>query len=187
MKKGNLIIFVAPTGGGKSTLLKKLRPRFSQVVESISTTTRKMREGEKHGVNYYFVDINLFEEGIKKGQFLEYAKVHGNYYGTSKTVVQDALNSGKNLFFDIDVQGADAIKKVFGEQCHIIFIAPPSLEVSEARVRARGTEDEATIQVRMATARNEMKRMNDFDYLVINDDLEVCYKELETIISKIIE
>ena len=186
MSRGKAFVFIAPSGGGKSTLLKKLRADFPQFVESISCTTRGPRAGEQHGVQYFFISKPEFEEKISRGDFIEWAKVHENYYGTSKDFVEREIAQGSIILLDIDVQGADAVKRIFGNEAYAIFIAPPSFEVLEQRLRARGTDSEETIQVRLKNAKNEMARQNDYDYCIINDDLERAYQQLRGRVEAII-
>ncbi len=186
MTRGKAFVFISPSGGGKSTLLKKLRADFPQFKESISCTTRSPRAGEQHGVQYFFIAKEDFEQKIARGDFIEWAKVHENYYGTSKEFVETELRNGSIVLLDIDVQGADAVKRIFGADAHAIFIAPPSFDVLEARLRARGTDSEETIAVRLKNAKGEMARQNDYDYCLINDDLESAYKKLRAQVEKVI-
>src|SRR5690606_29002189 len=139
---GKLIVVVAPSGTGKSTLIKRLKRDLPQLEESVSTTTRPKRAGERHGEAYFFVDRNDFVAMKERGEFLEWAEVHGNFYGTSKRFVEGRLQSGKDLLFDLDVQGVDNMKKAFGDRARAIFIAPPSLDELERRLRGRATEKE---------------------------------------------
>lgn len=184
---GKIIVMVAPSGGGKSTLIKRMKKDFPSLKESVSCTTRAPREGEANGVHYHFINHVDFESRIKANDFLEWAKVHNNYYGTSKQFVLDGLKSGAHLLFDIDVQGADALRSHFGSDANIIFIAPPSIAELEKRLRGRGTDNEETIAVRLKNAELELKRKNDYDHLIINDDLEKAYRQLSTIIEKILK
>ena len=186
MTRGKAFVFISPSGGGKSTLLKKLRADFPQFKESISCTTRSPRAGEQHGVQYFFIAKGDFEQKIARGDFIEWAKVHENYYGTSKEFVETELRNGSIVLLDIDVQGADAVKRIFGDDAHAIFIAPPSFDVLETRLRARGTDSEETIAVRLKNAKGEMARQNDYDYCLINDDLESAYRKLRAQVEKVI-
>ena len=185
--KGKLVVIVAPSGAGKSTLIKRLKVDFPQLEESVSFTTRGPREGEVHGTHYFFLSIPEFKEMIEKNEFIEWAMVHENYYGTSKPFVQGKLDEGTSILFDIDVQGADNIKKIFGDEAQTIFIAPPSIDVLEQRLRGRGTEKEETIQVRIKNAREELKRQNDYDHCVINDDLDKAHENLKEVFQAILE
>lgn len=186
MARGKAFVFISPSGGGKSTLLKKLRADFPQFVESISCTTRSPRSGEENGVHYFFITKEQFESKIGLGDFIEWAKVHENYYGTSKDFVEAELSKGSIVLLDIDVQGADAVKRIFGDEAHAIFIAPPSFDVLEERLRARGTDSEETILVRLKNAKGEMARKDDYDFCVINDDLEKAYAILKKQVEKVI-
>jgi guanylate kinase len=184
--KGKLIVIVAPSGTGKSTMIKRLKTDFPSLLESVSFTTRPIREGEIHGKSYFFINQENFKEMIERNEFLEWALVHGNYYGTSKKFVEEALNSGEHLLFDLDVQGTDAFKKYFGDRANAIFISPPSVEELEKRLRNRGTETTQIINVRLLNAKNELLRKNDYDFLVHNDDIEKAYNNLKQITEEIL-
>lgn len=186
MKKGKLIVIVAPSGTGKSTLIERLKNDFPILSWSVSCTTRPMRTGEAHGVNYYFISKEEFEQKIADNEFVEWAKVHSNYYGTSKKFVQEGLDQGKFLLFDLDVQGADNVKKAFDKDAEVIFIEPPSVDELKARLLKRATDPEHVILERVNNAISELKRKNDFDYLVMNDDVEKAYQELHRIFTKIV-
>jgi guanylate kinase len=187
IRKGKLIVIVAPSGSGKSTLITKLKVRFPSLQESVSFTTRAPREGEVNGKHYNFITLRDFEDKISKGDFLEYALVHRNYYGTSKSFVMEMLTSGADLLFDLDVQGADAMRSHFGTEAKIIFIAPPSLDELEKRLKKRGTETEEVIKIRLNNAAEELKKKNSYDYSVTNIDLKICEEELATIFQKILK
>ncbi|WP_163329217.1 guanylate kinase [Desulfurobacterium thermolithotrophum] len=180
--KGLLIVISAPSGTGKTTLSHKLLETFPSMEFSISYTTRKPRKGEVNGRDYFFVDKETFKSMIKEGDFLEWAEVYGNLYGTSKSQVMKALEKGKDILLDIDTQGALQVKKNFPEAV-LIFILPPSLRELERRLRKRGTDDEETIKKRLRIAREEIKKAFFYDYLLINDDLEVAFEKLRSIIT----
>jgi guanylate kinase len=182
----NLIVIVAPSGTGKSSLIKKLREEFKQLHWSVSKTTRRKRVNEIEGVDYFFTTEEEFKSDIEKNRFVEWAKVHGNYYGTTKDFVEKGIKEGKVLLFDLDVQGTDAILRDYADYARVIFIAPPSLSSLEERLRARGTEDEETIKRRTQNAVHELKRKNDFEFLVVNDDFDQAYDDLSTIIREIL-
>ncbi len=183
---GKLIVIVAPSGTGKSTMIKRLKLDFPSLVESVSFTTRPMRSGEVHGESYFFIGREEFLEKKEADEFLEWAEVHGNFYGTSKLFVEQSLHEGKHLLFDLDVQGTDSIKQYFGEKANVIFISPPSVEELEKRLRNRGTENTKVINLRLMNAHKELLRKNDFDFLIYNDDIEHAYKRLTEITAKIL-
>lgn len=175
-----LLVISAPSGAGRTTLCHKLLQEFSrELVLSISSTTRAPRGQEKDGVEYHFLTHDQFKRGIDQGQFAEWALVHGNYYGTAKKTIEGAFSRGKSVLLDIDVQGADSLKKSYPD-CNLrIFIAPPSMEELEKRLRARGTDTEETIQKRMTNAREEMAHAPDFDHVIVNGDFDRAYSELK--------
>jgi guanylate kinase len=186
-KNGKIIVIVAPSGSGKSTLIKRLKAELPHLVESVSYTTRGKRPGEEHGTHYFYVTTKEFEDKIAQGHFLEWAKVHSNYYGTSKQFVEDKVAEGAHLLFDLDVQGTDAFKKYFKERAQVIFIAPPSVEELEKRLRGRGTETEEALKTRIENAKNELKRQHDYDHRVQNDELDRAYRELLEVVRGIIK
>lgn len=167
-QKGLLIIISGPAGSGKGTIVSRLR-ELAPFDFSVSATTRSPRPGEQHGVHYYFVDKADFESKIREGEMLEYAQYVGNYYGTPKKPVEDALNEGKNIILDIEVQGALQIKEKMPEAI-MIYVLPPDYETLLARIRGRGTETEEVIKKRMDQAKNEIKTFAKYDYVVINRD-----------------
>lgn len=186
VNQGRIIVIVAPSGAGKSTLIKRLKQDFSMLEESVSCTTRKMREGEINGVHYHFISREDFDKKVAANDFLEWAHVHGNCYGTSKKFVEDRLKQGAKILFDLDVQGADAMKKHFGSLAKVIFIAPPSIEELEKRLRNRGTDSEEVIKLRIENASKELLRKEDYDFWVLNDELERAHQEMRTIFNKIL-
>ena len=179
--KGLLIVISAPSGTGKTTLTHMLLKEFPDMEFSVSYTTRKPRPGEVNGKDYFFVDRETFERMIEEGDFLEWAEVYGNLYGTSKSQVLKALNEGKDILLDIDTQGALQVKKNFPEAV-LIFILPPSFKELERRLRSRGTDDEETIERRLKIARVEVERAPLYDYIVVNDRLEKAYEKLKSIV-----
>lgn len=184
--QGRMIVICAPSGTGKSTLLTRLFADHPELEWSVSCTTRPIREGEKHGKDYYFISKEDFEKEISENKFIEWARVHSNYYGTSKTFVDEGLKLGKKMLFDLDVQGSDAMKKMYGDQVQVIFIEPPSIEELEKRLTGRATEPSHVIRERVENARKELERKSDFDHLVLNDDVERAYIRLKEVVERIL-
>ncbi len=180
-KKGAILILSGPSGCGKSTLLKNVYKDISDYYFSISTTTRDPREGEKDGVDYLFTTKEEFEEDIKNGHFLEWAEVHGNYYGTSLKPIKKALEKGKLVIFDIDVQGHEIVRKKLNDIVTSVFITTPTLDILEDRLTSRNTDSKDVINKRLDNARHEIKSFNKYDYFIINDNLEKASKELVAI------
>ena len=185
--EGKIIIIVAPSGSGKSTLINKVRDDFKDLEWSVSFTTRPQREGEVDGVAYNFISKEDFEKRRDENEFLEWAVVHQNYYGTSKLFVESKLKEGINVLLDLDVQGVDSFKEYFGDKARAIFISPPSIEALKSRLMGRGTDNMDVINVRLENARKELLRKNDFDYCVVNDDIERAYGELKSVMTEIQE
>ena len=180
-KQGNLFIISAASGEGKTTLVKKLLTLINDLTLSISHTTRNPRPSEIDGKDYFFVTNEIFAKMIKEDKFLETAKCHGSFYGTSRNFVQEVRDAGKDIIFEIDWQGAESIKAIFPEAISI-FILPPSLKKLEERLIARGQDSEDTIKARLAAAKSEMSHVNQFDYVTINDNFDDALKELQSII-----
>lgn len=181
-KKSNfLIILISPSGGGKSTIARAILQRVPGIAYSISFTTRLPRGKEINGQDYYFVPENEFEQRKQAGEFLETASVHGHFYGTSREIIRNILNSGKHAILDIDVQGALQIRKADIDNI-AIFILPPSETILKERLLKRATDSLAVIEKRLTNARQEISYLHKFDYLVINDHLEDAVKQVETII-----
>ena len=179
---GNLFIVAAPSGAGKTTLVRLLLENDSQIGVSISHTTRHPRQGEENGREYHFVDVPAFLEMVDRGGFLEWAEVHGNYYGTSKQWIASEMAAGRDVLLEIDWQGAQQVRKVFPEAIGI-FVLPPSMPVLEARLSGRGTDSAEVIARRIAAARDEMRHVDEFDYVIINDDLQQASRDLQSVIS----
>ncbi len=181
MNKATLYIISAPSGAGKTSLVKQLIAMVEDLTVSVSHTTRPKRDGEVDGVDYHFVSQETFKQMIGEGAFLEHAQVFDNFYGTAQETVQQNLDNGLDVILEIDWQGAAQIRKMMPD-CQSIFILPPSIEVLEQRLRHRGQDDEAVIARRMRDAVNEMSHYAEFDYLVVNDDFETALDELRSII-----
>ena len=169
---GAILVLSGPSGAGKSSLIKKIEDQIGAYYFSISTTTRPMREGEVEGVHYHFVTKEQFESDIEEENFLEYARVHGNYYGTSIKPVKKALKEGRLVIFDIDVQGHDAVQKRLADITTSVFVTTPTLYELKHRLNARGTDAQEIIDGRIEMAKREVQRISEYDYLVINDDLD---------------
>ncbi|MFA9239891.1 MAG: guanylate kinase [Candidatus Paceibacteria bacterium] len=177
-KKGAILILSGPSGCGKSTLLKEVYKDISDYYFSISTTTRAPRIGEVNGVDYFFVTKEEFERDIRNNDFLEYAKVHDNYYGTSLKPIKKALEEGKLVIFDIDVQGHEIVRTKLNSIVTSVFITTPSLNILEQRLNTRNTDSAEIIEKRIKNAKGEVEFFQDYDYLIINDNLETAAKEL---------
>ncbi len=180
--KGTLYIFTGPSGAGKGTLISRLREEDKKLYYSVSATTRDPRPGEEDGVQYFFLDKEDFERRISGNAFLEYAKYVDNYYGTLEAPVNEKLDEGYDVILEIEVQGA---LQVHGKRpdAVMVFIAPPSFEDLAARLRGRGTEDDAKVEKRLETAREELKAQDKFDYVVVNDVVERAVNELQNILA----
>jgi guanylate kinase len=182
MEIGNLFIISAPSGTGKTTILKKVISEMENIMFSVSHTTRTPRPGEKEGVDYYFVEKDAFQKMQEKELFYEWAEVHGNLYGTSRNAVQEIIDQGKDIILDIDVQGGlQAMDKV-GDKGIFIFILPPSLQELEKRLVNRGTESESVIATRLKNAQGEIRVMGKYDYVIVNDSLAEAVEVLKSII-----
>lgn len=182
MSKGFLLVISGPSGSGKGTVCKKLFERNENLVFSISATTRGPRKGEKEGVNYFFVEDDKFNEMISNNEFLEYAHVHGNKYGTPIRFVTDQVNKGEIVILEIDVQGAMQVKKAYSEAV-FIFLIPPSMRELKNRIVKRGTETQKDIDIRLNNALEELKFVDKYDYIVMNDKLDDAVNKVETIIA----
>ncbi|MGP1442372.1 MAG: guanylate kinase [Anaerovoracaceae bacterium] len=182
MSEGRLFVISGPSGVGKGTIVNEIMSSASAVKLSISATTRNPREGEIDGKSYFFLSEADFEAKIADDGFLEYAYVHGNYYGTPKKPVIDALKKGFDVILEIDVQGAMQVKSSYKDATYI-FVLPPSMEQLETRIRTRGTESEEDISLRLGKALEEIRCLNEYDYYVINDVLELAIHETEAIMK----
>ncbi len=181
--KGHLFIISGCSGVGKGTLLNLFLEQNPHIKLSISATTRKPREGETDGVNYFFISKEEFINSVNNSEFLEWTEFSGNYYGTKKSFVEKTLNKGIDLILEIEVNGANNVKKQMSDAV-TIFIMPPSLQTLEQRLRGRHTEDEETIQKRLNEANREINEGKKFDYLIVNDNIDVALKNLKSVFDK---
>ena len=186
MKPGPLIIISGPSGSGKSTVIERVLKSTPWLRLSVSPTTRPPRAGEQDGVHYYFWSPEQFEREVRAGAFLEWAEVHGDRYGTLKSEVQPFREQGYGVILDIDVQGARAVRKQLPE-AKLVFLRTSAFETYERRLRERGSEDEAKIQKRLATARRELECIGEYDFEVINDDLNVAVDKFQAILRQLFE
>jgi guanylate kinase len=175
---GAVLVLSGPSGAGKSSLINEIFDELGNCYFSISTTTRPMRAGEENGVHYHFVSEEEFKKDIEDDNFLEYATVHGNYYGTSLKPVKKALSEGKLVIFDIDVQGNTAVQNRLGDITTSVFITPPTLSELEKRLRNRSTDDEEVIERRIKMAKKEIQRVSEYEFLLVNDDLQAAAEKL---------
>ncbi len=180
--RGILIVISGPSGAGKGTICKALLDKHDNIFISVSATTRSPRQGEIDGVNYYFLTKESFEEKVKENGFLEYANVHGNFYGTPKVNVEKMLDEGKDVILEIDIQGALQVKDNFKEGV-FIFILPPSMEELKQRIIKRGSETEESLMTRFKNAYKEINYVSKYNYAVVNDELEVAVSKVESIIT----
>ncbi|MEZ5627584.1 MAG: guanylate kinase [Rhodocyclaceae bacterium] len=178
---GTLFIVTAPSGAGKTTLVKGLLERDASVHLSISYTTRMPRAGEADGREYHFVDVAKFRELRDRGEFLEWAEVHGNYYATSRVWLQAQIEAGRDMLLEIDWQGAQQVRKAFPGAVGV-FVLPPSTEELERRLRGRGTDSEDVIGRRLLAARGEMRHVAEFDYVIINNELPAALDDLVAVV-----
>ena len=184
--RGKLIILSGPSGVGKGTVIEALMEDYQDIAYSISATTRKPRAGEEDGVDYFFLSEAKFKEMVAENEFIEWAQVHGNYYGTPKSYVEETLNAGQDVILEIDIQGAVQVK----EKCEqgacaegiFIFLAPPSLAELENRIRERDADSEAEMELRMDNATEEIKMAEEYDYVVVNDQVEQAVEKIKAII-----
>ena len=181
---GRLFVISGSSGVGKGTVIKKFLEKHPEIRLSISCTTRNPREGEKNGVNYFFLTREEFDKCIKDNEFLEWAEFSGNMYGTKKAYVEKCLTSGENLILEIDTKGALNVKSIMPEAV-LIFIKPPSFEELEARLRGRHTETEEAIQKRLESTKLELENSKNFDFHVVNDSIDNAVNELEKIIYQV--
>ncbi|MCX4244588.1 guanylate kinase [Paraliomyxa miuraensis] len=179
--RGMLLVVSSPSGAGKTTLCNRLRQEFPRLGFSVSFTTRPGRKGETDGVDYSFVDMATFQEMVARDEFAEYAMVHGNMYGTSARRVAQAIEGGQDILFDIDYQGGRQLRQKFPDDVVLVFILPPSIKELERRLRGRGTDSDEVIERRIRVAREELRHYDEYDYLVMNDDLDRAYDVLRAV------
>lgn len=183
--KGRILLISGPSGSGKSTLINRLMKEEKDIYFSISCTTREIRQGEKDGVDYYFLSVDEFKKGIENDEFLEWALVHKNYYGTSLKPVLKAFEENKVVIFDIDVQGFDIARSKFKDEITSVFITTKSSTELRTRLEKRGTNSQEDIERRLNNAVGEMSHIKDYDFLLINDDLEQTYDKFKSIFKSL--
>ena len=179
--RGLLLVVSSPSGAGKTTLCNRLRDEFPRLEFSVSHTTRPPRPGETNGVEYYFTSKDEFQEMVARDEFAEYAMVHGNMYGTMAARVRESIGGGRDLLFDIDYQGGRELRKKFREDLVSVFILPPSIRELERRLRSRNTDSEEVIARRVRVAREELRHYAEYDFLIMNDDIERAYDALRSV------
>ena len=180
-RKGLLLVVSGPSGAGKGTICKALLNKNDQIKLSVSATTRKPRNGEVDGVNYFFIEKEKFTQMIENGEFLEYAQIYDNFYGTPKAAIMECLEKGQDVILEIEMQGASQIKEVCPDGV-FIFVLPPSLEELKNRIVGRGTETAEEIEKRFSCAFDEINKIVDYDYFIVNDDVEKSVKQVVGII-----
>ena len=179
---GKLFILSAPSGTGKTSLTKSLLRKNINLWLSISYTSRLMRPSEVEGHDYFFVERNVFEQMLGDGEFIESAEIYGNLYGTSQNWINEAINSGKDILLEIDGQGARQVRKIFSDVVSI-FILPPSLEVLEDRLKNRNQDSKEVIAKRMAAAKEEISHVSEYDYVIINDNMDIALRDLVSVVQ----
>jgi guanylate kinase len=183
-KPGRIFVVSAPSGAGKTTLLNRLLAEFPDIRRSVSCATRPPRAGEKDGVDYFFIDEKTFRDRVNKDLFFEWEEVHSYFYGTPKEPLIQRRDQGLDTILDIDIRGAMNLRRAYPDAC-LIFLMPPSIEALETRLKRRQTEGQAALKRRLENARREMAEKEQFDYVIINDDLDRAYQELRGIIDQV--
>ncbi|MCS6807313.1 MAG: guanylate kinase [Bacteroidota bacterium] len=179
-----LFVFSAPSGAGKTTIARHLLDTYAFMQFSVSATTRPRREHEVDGKDYYFLSVEEFEAAIQRGELIEYERIFGNYYGTLRSEVERALAANKVLVFDIDVNGALSLQKAYPRESLLIFVAPPSMEVLAQRLRARNTESQEQLALRLARAEMELQQQSRFDEVIVNDDLNRAFAHARCLVER---
>jgi guanylate kinase len=183
--EGKCIIFSAPSGAGKTTIVHRLLQEIPSLSFSVSACSREARPTEKDGVDYYFLTADEFKNKIENQEFIEWEEVYANnFYGTLTSEIEKIWNANKSVIFDVDVVGGLNLKRYFGDKALSVFVQPPSLEILEKRLRSRKTESEEKIQVRIKKATIEMERANEFDYILVNNELDLAVNEIKEIVLK---
>lgn len=185
MTRGRLVVISAPSGAGKTTICRRLETDHPEWRFSVSGTTRPQRDHETDGKDYYFLTDEMFDEKLARGEFLEWEWVHGYRYGTFRQALEEALLNGETLLMDVDVKGGVNIKQQFSEDTIAIFIEPPDMATLAARLKRRGTEDPAVIKQRMARIPQELTYKQDYDHVVVNDNLETAINEVEALLKEV--
>jgi guanylate kinase len=185
-KKGAIIAISAPSGTGKTTILRRILSCFPQVVFSVSATTRKKRKNEVEGVDYFFISEEEFKKKIQNSEFVEWELFYDYYYGTFRNFIENCVNNGKPVILEVDVNGALEIKRIYPDAI-LIYIAPPSLEELLIRLKKRQTENEEDLRKRIERAKMELSHKDKFDYFIVNNDLNIAYYEIKVLIEKIID
>ena len=185
-KNGKLIVFSAPSGAGKTTIVKEILRNFPKIIFSISATTRPKRETERDGIEYFFLAEDEFKRRIEKDEFIEWEKFYDYYYGTFKSFVTENIESGKSVLFELDVKGALTIKRLY-PYAHLIYISPPSFEELVNRLRQRNTENESDFLKRIDRAKMELSVKDQFDYIIENRELDIAIEEAKNLVEKILK
>jgi len=185
-KKGAIIAISAPSGTGKTTILRRILSDFPEIVFSVSATTRKRRKNEVEGADYFFISEEEFKKKIHNNEFVEWELFYDNYYGTFRNFIENCINNGKSVILEVDVHGAVEIKRIYPDAI-LIYITPPSLEELRIRLKKRQTENEEDLKKRIERAKMELSHKDKFDYFIINNDLNTAYYEIKILIGKIID
>jgi guanylate kinase len=185
-KKGAIIAISAPSGTGKTTILRRILSDFPEIVFSVSATTRKRRKNEVEGVDYFFISEEEFKKKIQNNEFVEWELFYDYYYGTFRDFIENCINNGKSVILEVDVHGAVEIKRIYPDAI-LIYIAPPSLEELRIRLKKRQTENEEDLKKRIERAKMELSHKDKFDYFIVNNDLNTAYSEIKNLIGKIID